>query len=165
MFIYAIDPGPTRSALVIIEGDRLTNFADMAIEEVCIIDTPQLIERVRIAALGGTRTRLVVEMIASYGMPVGAEVFETCVTIGRIIEAWKGDPVIRITRNQVKQAICHSSRANDSNIRQAIIDRFGGKDVAIGSKKAPGPLYGVHNDMWAAIAVGLTYLDSLNCTS
>jgi len=98
-------------------------------------------------------------MIASYGMPVGATIFETCFWIGRFREAWRG-PCVRLTRNRVKQHICHSARAKDSNIRQALIDRYGpGKERAIGRKAMPGPLYGVKSDLWAALAVGLTFLD------
>ena len=46
-------------------------------------------------------------------------------------------------------------RAKDSNIRQALIDRFG----VVGTKKNPGWFYGVSKDVWAAIAVGVTYHD------
>ena len=53
--------------------------------------------------------------------------------------------------------LCHSMKAKDGNIRQAILDLYGGKDVALGNKKRPGPLYGVSKDIWAALAVAITY--------
>ena len=37
-------------------------------------------------------------------------------------------------RQEVKLHLCNSARAKDANIRQALIDRFGGKDKAIGRK-------------------------------
>jgi hypothetical protein len=40
-------------------------------------------------------------------------------------------------------------RAKDANIRQALIDKLG----AVGTKKAPGPLYGISGHLWAALAV------------
>lgn len=110
-------------------------------------------------------TSLAVEMIASYGMPVGAEVFETCVWIGRFIQRWRDNPlrvvrlseVRRVTRIQVKSHLCHSARATDSNVRQALIDKYGpGKEKAIGKKATPGPLYGVAGDCWAALGVAVT---------
>lgn len=102
---------------------------------------------------------LAIEMIASYGMPVGKEVFETCLWIGRFIEAYPG-PYKLIYRRDVKMHLCHSMKANDAAIRQALIDRYGpGKEKAIGNKKTPGPLYGVHKDEWAALGVAVTALD------
>lgn len=146
--ILAIDPGPTESAYVKLSGTRVVECAKVANEDLLNI----------VRAHRGLRITTAVEMIASYGMAVGAEVFETCVTIGRICEAL-GDEPIRVKRIEVKTHICHSARANDANIRQAVIDRYGGKDAAIGKKAKPGPLYGVSGDMWAALAVGLTVLD------
>jgi hypothetical protein len=102
---------------------------------------------------------LAIEMIASYGMALGKEVFETCVWIGRFWEAWErhGGTVKLIYRKQVKLHLCETTKANDSNIRAALIDRFGpGKAKAIGTKKSPGPLYGIKGDEWSALAVALT---------
>lgn len=78
---------------------------------------------------------LVIEMVASYGMPVGETVFETCVWIGKfmqIVESRK-KKVNKVYRKDEKMNICHSMKAKDSNIRQALIDRFG----EVGTKKNP----------------------------
>ena len=57
--------------------------------------------------------------------------------------------------------LCNSVRAKDSNVRQALLDRFpatgGGKTPQIGTKSKPGPLYGFSKDMWAALGVALTF--------
>ena len=55
---------------------------------------------------------------------------------------------------------CNSVQAKDGNIRQALIDRFGGKEGAIGKKKTPGPLYGVHAHEWPALAVAVMASDN-----
>jgi len=148
--ILAIDPGPVESAWVEWNGERVFGFGK--------IPNLELMGICR-AAKGSYRKSCVIEMIASYGMPVGAEVFETCVWIGRFMEAFGADRCHRIPRIQVKSHLCHSGKATDANIRQAIIDRFGGKEKAIGKKAAPGPLYGVSGDVWSALAVGLTWWD------
>ena len=78
---------------------------------------------------------VVIEMIASYGMPVGKEVFETCVWIGRFTQQTYeiGKEYKYIYRKDEKMNICNSMKAKDSNIRQALIDRFG----QVGTKKNP----------------------------
>ena len=100
-------------------------------------------------------------MIASYGMPVGAEVFSTCLWIGRFIEKWVTftclpEPQL-IPRGDIKLHLCRSLRAKDANVRQALIDRFG----APGTKKAPGALYGVTSHCWAALALAVCAFDRL----
>jgi hypothetical protein len=105
----------------------------------------------------------VIEQIAGMGMAVGQEVFETCVWSGRFWQAMeeRGMQVARLPRREVKLHLCGSCRAKDANVRQALIDRYGGKEKAIGNKANPGPLRGISADVWAALAVGVTYLDGV----
>lgn len=151
--ILAIDPGNERSAYVVYrDGDVI----DFGIEE-----NTELIDKV----LGIERdfdgcNHMAIEMIASYGMPVGATVFETCLWIGRFIQAWNAK-FTKVYRKDVKMHLCHSMRAKDSNIRQAIIDRYpasgGGKNPQVGIKSQPGPLFGISKDVWAALGVAITF--------
>lgn len=150
MRLLAIDPGPVESAYVIYDtvAKRPVEFAKLYNSDMSDVVHDQ----------SGPCRWFAVEMIASYGMPVGAEVFETCVQIGRFIECWLNvaEPM-RVTRQRCKLHLCGSARAKDSNIRQALIDRYGpGKDVAIGRKASPGPLYGMAGDCWAALSVAIT---------
>lgn len=105
---------------------------------------------------------LAIEMVACYGMAVGKTVFETCVWTGRFIERWSmlGGPFMQVYRKEVKMHLCNGVRAKDSNVRQAIIDLYlpegGGRNPQVGTKLQPGPLYGVSNDIWAALGVAIT---------
>ncbi len=108
----------------------------------------------------------VIEMVASYGMPVGATVFETCVWIGRFTQAIEdyhlgAVPVAFLRRQQVKLNICKSARATDATIRQALVDRFdpNASNYGKGTKDAPGWFYGFKSDIWQAYALGVTYID------
>ena len=97
-------------------------------------------------------------MIACYGMAVGAEVFQTCLWIGRFLDRWRSEwNTHLVPRLMVKMHLCHSARAKDANVRQALIDRFG----AVGTKRAPGRLYGVSSHCWAALGVAVTTWDRL----
>jgi hypothetical protein len=70
-------------------------------------------------------------------------------------EASRISDVDFIYRAEEKMNLCYSMKAKDSNIRQALIDRFG----EVGTKNNPGFFYGFKKDIWAAFAVGVTYLD------
>jgi hypothetical protein len=92
------------------------------------------------------------EMVESYGMRVGKEVFETCVWIGRFCQAAEPRRVYRLGRRYVKLAICSDSRAKDADIRGALVDLLG----APGTKKAQGPTYGIAGDEWQALGLAIT---------
>ncbi len=102
----------------------------------------------------------VIEMIDSYGMAVGAEVFETCVWIGRFAER-SNAPVQLIKRRLVKLHHCNSPRANDANITQALIDRFAPNtpNRGKGTKAEPGFFYGFKADIWQSYALAVYAAD------
>ena len=146
----AIDPGTTESGVCVFDGTILA--------ESYVRSNTQVLKHLR-EMPECYRTNVVIEMVASYGMAVGKEVFETCVWIGRFDEACLGAE--RLFRKDVKLHLCQSLRAKDAHIWQAILDRHGGKESAVGSKKKPGPLYGVKSHARAALAVGLCWLDGV----
>ncbi len=148
--ILAIDPGCIESAYVLLNED------DLSIVEHGKIDNEKLL--LFITYLNSKVNHIAIEMIASYGMAVGAEVFETVFWIGRFWEAslkHKHCKRLRIYRKEEKINLCGSMKAKDANIRQALIDRFG----IVGTKKQPGWFYGFKADIWQAYAVGVTYHD------
>lgn len=150
MTTIAVDPGTEESAYIvyrdgeIIDKDILENDEMRLMLEQCF---------------RAPNDKLAIEMVASYGMPVGKDVFETVLWIGRFIEAW-GGPYKKVYRKDVKLHLCKSMKAKDANIRQAIIDRYppigGGKTPQIGIKDQPGPLYGMKSHLWSALAVAIT---------
>jgi len=137
--ILGIDPGPTESGWVILDGDRIDSCG--------VNTTPEVVDLCR-----GWFHTLAIEKIVSYGMAVGESVFETVFWTGRMVEASYTQDVHRIPRLDVKLHLCHDSRAKDANIRQALIDKLGPP----GTKANPGPTYNVKSHAWAALAVAVT---------
>ena len=148
--ILAIDPGYAQSAwLGLAKGHPLGHSID---------PNATLLASLR---LGGFAVdAVVIEQVESFGMSVGKEVFETVWWSGQFAEAAHPLRVERVTRRAVKLHLCGSNRAKDSNIRQALLDRYGGRS-AVGVKARPGPLYGVTRDVWSALAVAVTFADGM----
>lgn len=136
-----IDPGPRESAFVAWDGARVVNAGDMP--------NGELAEYLDSARDG---TSIACEWIESFGMAVGREVFETVFAIGTFSQ----HAALRLVpRRDVKMHLCASPRAKDANIRQALIDRLG----VVGTKRNPGPLFGISGHRWAALAVAVTAHD------
>lgn len=156
MKILAIDPGNIESAYALIE------MPDFKLIKFGKVENEELVELLKSESEFDFYFKAAIEMVASYGMAVGKSVFDTCVWIGRFIQALGGyaDLVYRI---EEKLCLCKDSRAKDSNIRQALIDRYAKHDFKSGKgvKKNPDTFYGVSKDVWQAIAVGVTYYEKI----
>lgn len=187
MTLLAIDPGNEKSAWCVLQDGVPVEFAKEPNED--------LRRRLRLRefkcglATSGEYTDLIMEMMAPRGMPTSAEEMRALWWAGRLVESWchLSGTSHEVTRLAVKIHICGRANAKDSNIRQALIDKFGGNSVAIGGKKCrkckgkgwagrgrptcdecdgtkwehpPGPLYGIAADVWAALGVGITYLET-----
>jgi len=151
MLTLGIDPGTTQSGWVLLGDNTVICSGVNQNDEVLGALENYYMEGADIA----------IEMIASYGMPVGREVFETCVWIGRFVQAWPQPQAVRLVyRKDVKLHLCGTPRAKDPNVRQALIDLYpatgGGKTPQIGTKSQPGPLFGVSSHAWPALGVAVT---------
>ena len=148
--ILAIDPGPVESAWTLIRP------ADCQPVEIAKYHNPDMLDMLR--TLDPDHT-VAIEMIASYGMAVGADVFDTCVWIGRYDEAVRGAALVK--RLDVKLHHCHSAKAKDSNVTQALIDRFAPSQPnrGKGTKTRPGWFHGFARDIWQAYALAVYVAD------
>lgn len=142
--ILSIDPGTTESGWVLLDGHHVVQSG---------VDGNEDLLRALQNGIWPRAETLAIEMVASYGMAVGREVFETCVWIGRFQQAWRDPAAVRLVyRRDVKLHLCGSAKAKDPNIRQALLDLLGPQ----GTKKSPGPTYGVKSHAWAALALAVT---------
>lgn len=151
MTCWALDPGTEKSALLLWDGSSVLQSCfenNMMIRGKLLgrglIDSPPL----------------VIERVESYGMAVGKETFETVYWSGIFAEAHGLANTHRMGRKDIKLFHCGSVRATDANIRMSILDRFGGKEKAIGTKKAPGLLYGISGHLWAALALAIAWSET-----
>lgn len=161
--LLAIDPGDVQSAFCFVDIDTYKPLYFAKEENTVAMNH-------FINYIHGSNTAIsnvehaAIEMIASYGMAVGKSVFETCRQIGRFAERLEllGVKVDYIYRKDEKLCICGQMSAKDSNIRQALIDRFAKFDFkqGKGSIKNPDWFYGFKADVWQAYCVGVTWLDA-----
>ena len=180
MKIFAIDPGSEVSSFVI--WDPVPNIIH---EHGLDVTNAVLIQRIRALE---EQMHLVVERIASQGMIVGQETFDTADYVGALGEAYIHKYLVhKILRRVVKLGLCGDSKAKDSNVRQFVIDYFGGQDKAIGGKKCgkckgkgwfgsgrqecpackgakwkhlPGKVFGFAEDEWQAMALAIYFFDN-----
>jgi hypothetical protein len=148
MKIIGIDPGTNDGAVVVWD----TKERKIVLHE--IKPNTDLLNWLRTQTLAADVS---CETIMSYGQRVGVETFETCFFIGRIMEicSYRGLAFTPIRRKDVIMVHCASNKASDADVRAAMIAYVGQP----GSKKAPGPTYGVASHEWSALAIA-TFLQA-----
>ena len=142
MLICAIDPGSSKSALVVWNGKKLFKTV--------ILENDKFIKWLE---LNYTKLDFVaVEMLTNQGRSnVGKETFDTCRVVGQIEYLCK---VYNLRcqlfyRSQVKLHHLGKVIGNDSDILKALVKKYGEK----GTKKNPGLFYGVTSHCWQALAI------------
>ena len=154
--ILAIDPGNEYSAYCLAEYDTLKPLQFAKIPNAELIElAPKLINENAMQAVA-------IELIQSYGMAVGREVFETCYFIGKLCDRIERNTNIKkvkpIYRKDEKLAICGNLKANDTIIRHTLIDMFAKHDLknGKGTKAKPDWFFGFKADCWSAYAIAYT---------
>ena len=152
MIVSSIDPGPFVSHVVEFDGKRVTQTVEVENDAV-MRDAQDGRPPCHDNEFG------FIEDFVPYGSPVSADSIRTIKLIG--VCQWFG--VTAISRKDVKLHLCGTlQKIGDKQIRESLIERFGpGEKAAKGSKKQPGPLYGVAGHYWAALAVAVVAWDRL----
>lgn len=156
MRIAAIDPGTTESGWVLFEDGRVLAAAAAMPN----VELHELVAEQFASIDGRPADLLAIEMIASFGMAVGESTFRTVWWTGRFAERWldaTGCLPMEVLRQEVKLHVCKSVKANDSNIRVALMDLIGPK----GTKADPGPTFLVASHAWQALGVAVTAIEKL----
>ena len=153
MEILSLDVGTFESAFCLIDSKT---YKPLKFGK---IDNNELLKVVK----SETYDKLIYEEFQSYGMAIGQSTIISITWNGRYIQSAldRNINVNAIYRKEEKMNLCGSMKAKDSNIRQALIDRFAQFDFknGKGTKKEQDFFYGFSKDIWAAYAVGITWLD------
>ena len=152
--LLAIDPGSSESAYVILDERNYQVLAKGKIPNGDLAMALPVTERVAIEQIGHYGT----------GMPAGRDVFDTCRFIGRLEQVLitRGTPYELVLRATVKAHHTGAAKAKDSNVIQALVDRFasGQPNRGKGTKANPGYFYGFAADIWQAMALAVYAADA-----
>ena len=151
MIILGIDPGPTSSAAV------LWNTKS---EEVKASWTEENnLFREKLIAVRDTDPPgiCVIEGITFYGKVLNVSTFHTLMFIGRLQEIFYGYYKI-VYFSDIAYYFCGSRRGvKTSNINAVLLSRY-----KKGTKKQPGPLYGVKGHEMSALAAAIYWWENTN---
>lgn len=153
--LLAIDPGNVQTGWVLMDVATCRPLEFGKTENEALLETLSSLKF----------DSVVIERVVSYGMAVGASVLETCEWVGRFYEftrsRMEGDPFLQ-PRQAVRLHHCKNPKATDTNVKQALIDRFAKntRNHGKGTKAEPGYFYGFHKDVWQAFALGVYYIDT-----
>lgn len=163
-YLIAIDPGSTMSGICIMETESMKPLYVNKLNNDEII--PTIRDFAKDEGLFLARDFCaVIERIEGSFLNNYSQVYVTCEWVGRFIVYLNMYGIIPsyVYRHEEYKALCGNIYSrNDKGIRTALSDRFayGQPNYGKGTKKQPGWFYGFGADMWAAYAVGVTYIDN-----
>ena len=136
MRILAIDPGPTQSGWCVFDGQPV----EAGIEENSSI-------LFNIPLWESNHDALIIA--------VGNSAIDSIRWSRRFEKRWGSREVHYRHRFTVKAHICGEPRAKKANVRRGLLGRW-----PRGNKKNPGLTYGYKRDMWAALALAVTWWET-----
>ena len=151
MTILAIDPGSETHGLVFVDGGEVVNALNGATMDAAL-------SSINAVANGYPDTLVAIERVQSFGK-TNADLIRTSENVGRLQQRALdcGLRVVLLYRREVLAALDVTGKGNrDALVGQRLIEMNGGtRKVAYGTKKAPGPLYGVTGHAVQALAVAV----------
>lgn len=144
--ILAIDPGPTVCGVVLYVpeiGAVLEHHKAMPVAEV-----------VRRLVWDAIPDAVVIERVQSSGIS-GASLLRTSEVVGLLWGAsYRTAARALVYRRQVCSELQVHGKGKDAQVRERMIEMHGGsKEVAVGRKSMPGPLYGIASHGWQALGL------------
>ena len=151
--ILGIDPGPVTCGVVLYDetARRVASCSSSAPVEEVLDHWLDL--------TWTTRAVVAIERVQSCGIS-GATLLQTSEVVGRL---WQGaldydaEDVRLLYRREILAALDVTGRGNrDAIVRARLIEMHGGtRQAAQGTKRTPGPLYGVADHAWSALGVAV----------
>jgi len=153
VIVLGLDPGPANSGLVLYDSD-----AREVIEARKSISTAAALALLTEVASKFGIDLVAIERVQSYGI-AGASLLRTAEVGGMLHYCAMREEVkvVWLYRREVLRGLDVTGKGNrDSLVRQRLIEIHGGdRASAVGTKKQPGPLYGVASHAWSALAVAV----------
>lgn len=156
--VLAIDPGPETSTYLVWDGKQILEKGTVRnLELMAFLDFDDTSHTFQTKSI----IYIAIEMVESWGMPMGNDTIETAYWVGIFGRTIGLRLFRRFTSSDIRLHLCGTKKAKPSNLKTAIINRvdpmrkFG--KYAKGTKKNPGPFFGVADHDWAALGLAVTY--------
>ena len=154
MIILAVDPGPQKCGAVIYDKDKKRVLQAWKARPV-----GELLDDITLLVKSGEVHVVACERVQSYGIS-GSSLLYTAETFGRVREraTLAGASWVYMTRRDVLLwlDLLGSPGNRDAAVRARMIEMHGGeRSLAIGTKRAPGALYGVTSHAWQALGLAV----------
>ena len=153
MIILGIDPGPTHCGAVVYDSTGRQVLASAS----ALTVSEALAWAADLTQLPFLHDAVIIEQVMSTGQ-AGNDLLRTAEVVGRLYQraddCSTGGVVVLMPRREVCAALGIAGKGKDAQVREVMIEQHGGtKALAVGTKKAPGPLYGVSGHAWQALGL------------